>query len=80
MPDPLLDPEDFGVPSVDVCGFCGDSECDGIGCIASLNPNDEDDHPAIEQLHGWIRAGRAWEKAELTLAISENRSHEWRPR
>ena len=62
----------FG-PSIDVCGWCGDSECDGIGCIASLDPNDVNDHPAIEQLHAWIRRGRYFEFAERTLAADENR-------
>lgn len=60
-------------PSVDVCAWCSDSECDGIGCIASLDPDDERDHPAIEQLHGWIRRGRFFEQVERVLAECENR-------
>lgn len=73
-----FDPDDLLVPPVDVCAFCNDSECDGIGCIAVLDPNDESDHPEIERLHGLLRAGHAWEKAELALANSEGR--DWRPR
>lgn len=47
------------IPSVDVCGFCWDSECDGIGCIANLDPDCADDHPKIERLHALLRAGHA---------------------
>lgn len=60
-------------PSVDVCAWCGDSECDGIGCIAALDPDDTRDHPAIEQLHAWIRRGRFAEQVERVLAQCENR-------
>lgn len=60
-------------PSVDVCGWCGDSECDGIGCIAGLDPDAESDRPAIEQLQAWIRRGRFFEQVERVLAESENR-------
>lgn len=60
-------------PSVDVCGWCGDSECDGIGCIASLNPDDASDHPAIELLHNWLRRGQLAEQMEHALAHAENR-------
>lgn len=66
--------------SVDICAFCGDSECDGIGCIAALDPNDESDHLAIERLHAWIRAGQAWERADGALAWAENRLYQWHPR
>lgn len=57
------DPPEPLIPSIDVCGFCSDSECDGIGCIASLNPDDPDDHPLIEELHDLLRAGAAWRYA-----------------
>lgn len=60
-------------PSVDVCGWCGDAECDGIGCIAALDPDDVRDHPAIEQLHAWLRRGRFFEQVERVLAERENR-------
>lgn len=60
-------------PSVDVCAWCADSECDGIGCIAMLDPDDKRDQPAIEQLHAWIRRGRFLEQVERVLAESENR-------
>lgn len=76
----IPDPDDLGVPSVDVCAICGDPYCDGISCVSDIDPNDLDDHSRLEQLQSWVRAGRAWEKADLVLAIAENRSHEWRPR
>lgn len=61
-------------PSVDVCGWCGDSECDGIGCIASLDPENQDDYEAICRLHAWLRRGQLTEQLEARLAIAENRS------
>lgn len=60
-------------PSIDVCAFCGDCECDGIACIAHLDPDDEAHHPAIERLHAWIRRGRHFEQVERVLAAEENR-------
>lgn len=45
-------------PSIDVCAFCGDSECDGLGCIQSLDTDVPGDEERIEQLHTWIRLGR----------------------
>lgn len=65
--------EELYCPSVDVCAFCGDSECDGIACIASLDSNDPNDHPAIEQLHGWLRRGQLLEQLDAFLAVKENR-------
>lgn len=65
--DALRD-EDCYVTSVDVCCHCGDSECDGIGCIASLNPDDEDDFAAIESLHQTLREGQAWQAMGRVLA------------
>ena len=61
-------------PSVDVCAWCSDSECDGIGCIASLDPNDDCDHDAIDKLHAWLRRGQLLEQLEGFLAIQENRA------
>ena len=61
------------VPSVDVCAWCADSECDGIGCIASLDPNDPDDLTEVEHLHEVIRAGKVWLQADKILAEAENR-------
>ena len=74
-------PDDVDIPSVDVCAFCADSECDGLGCIASLDADDQNDRDAIEQLHDLIRAGAAWKVmqthgyvvAERVLAHAENR-------
>jgi hypothetical protein len=60
-------------PSVDVCAWCGDMECNGIGCIASLNPDDEADRDAINTLHAEIRRGRLLMQLERRLALAENR-------
>ena len=60
-------------PSIDVCAWCTDSECDGIGCIATLDPDNPADQPAIEQLHAWIRRGRYFEQVERVLDAAENR-------
>ncbi len=67
------DDPDIYCPSSEVCGWCGDSECDGIGCIASLDPNDINDHGEIEQLHATLRAGRILIQANEVLARAENR-------
>lgn len=48
------------IGSVDACCHCGDGECDGIGCIAALDPDRYDDHEAIENLHTLLREGQAW--------------------
>ena len=66
--------DEYQIPSVDVCAFCGDSECDGIGCIASLDPDNPEDHETIEMLHALLRAGAAHFFAETILAQAENRS------
>lgn len=60
------------ITSVDGCCHCGDSECDGIGCIASLDADDEDDHPAIERLHELLRAGQAWQVMESIVEAGES--------
>jgi hypothetical protein len=65
---------ELSCPSIDVCAWCGDSECDGIGCIASLDPNDQTDHEAIEQLHDWLRRGQLLEQLEGFLAVQEDRA------
>lgn len=61
-------------PSVDVCAFCGDSECDGLGCITDLDPDNREDQPRIEQIQAWVRLGRIQEQANAFLAIVENRT------
>lgn len=53
------------ITSVDVCGFCGDSECDGIGCIACIDPDlagggDNWHYDRMENLHDLLRQGQAW--------------------
>lgn len=63
-------------PSVDICAWCTDCECDGIGCITSLDPNDSDDHGAIDHLHAVIRAGKVQLQANAVLAKAEVR---WAP-
>lgn len=60
-------------PSVDVCAWCEHMECDGIGCIAGLEPNDPADHDDIERLHAWLRRGQLAEQVERRLAEAENR-------
>lgn len=60
-------------PSIDVCAFCSDSECDGIACIASLDPDNQDDHETIERLHALLRAGTVFIQANEVLASAENR-------
>lgn len=61
-------------PSIDVCAFCADSECDGIACIASLDPDDPSDHETIERLHALLRAGAVFVQANEVLARAENRT------
>jgi len=78
MPTPpvIADPFELfelSCPSTDVCGFCGDQECDGISCIANLDPEDHDDFEAINMLHRWLRRGRLLEQLEAALAVQENR-------
>lgn len=48
------------ITSVDVCCHCGDSECDGIGCITAIDPDRVEDHEALEDLHELLRQGQAW--------------------
>ena len=64
---------DLGVPSVDVCAICSDSECDGVGCICGLDPNDESDIPRLERLQSLVRWGQAWEQANQLIAYAEGR-------
>jgi hypothetical protein len=74
------DPDDFYCPSVDVCAWCSDMECDGIGCIARLDPHDLEDQPLIEELHATLRAGRVFINANVLLALAENRdAWNWTP-
>ncbi len=67
-------PHELWCPSIDVCAICADSECDGIGCISDLNPNNTDDQPHLEQLQAWVRLGRIQEQANAFLVVVENRS------
>ena len=68
-------PELWHCPSIDVCAWCCDSECDGISCIAGLDVDNPNDHPDIEQLHDWLRRGRLAEQADRIRARAENRAH-----
>lgn len=61
------------IPSVDVCSWCTDSECDGIGCIANLDPNNPADHDRIDELHATLRAGQAFIQANKAVAQAEGR-------
>jgi hypothetical protein len=65
---------ELSCPSIDVCAHCGDVYCDGIACIAELDPDDPKDQEAIELLQDWIRRGRVFEQAERFLAVQENRT------
>ena len=67
-------PHEIWCPSIDVCAICADSECDGIGCISDLDPNDPDQQPHLEQLQAWVRLGRIQEQANAFLAVVENRT------
>lgn len=42
-------PHEIWCPSIDVCAICADSECDGIGCISDLDPNDPDQQPHLTE-------------------------------
>ena len=61
------------IPSIDVCAICSDSECDGISCVSSLDPDLKQDREMLEQLQAWVRAGRAFDIATTVLAEAENR-------
>jgi hypothetical protein len=65
-PKYLSDDDELCLPSVDVCAWCSDSECDGIGCIAALDPADPDGE--LSELHAVIRAGKAFLGAIEALA------------
>lgn len=67
------DDNEIYVPSVDVCAWCGDSYCDGVGCIASIDPNTNEGEEALGELHACIRAGKVWRQADRILARAENR-------
>lgn len=59
------------ITSTDTCCHCGDGECDGIGCISSLDPDDTSDHPAIDNLHDLLREGQAWRVMQALLEAGE---------
>lgn len=75
QPDPPrlddLREEHCYIKSVDCCCFCGDCECDGIACIAALDVDDVEDHPAIEDLHDTLRAGQAWQVMSSLISAGE---------
>lgn len=53
------------ITSVDTCCFCSDGECDGIGCIASIDVEragggDPVHLESLENLHELLRQGQAW--------------------
>lgn len=57
-------PDDVWLPSVDVCAHCADVYCDGVACIADLDPDNVDDQEALNELHDIIRLGQAWRIAQ----------------
>lgn len=59
------------ITSVDGCCHCGDCECDGIGCIAKLDPESDDDYEAIENLHTLLREGQAWRAMQAFIDEGE---------
>jgi len=65
---------EINCPSIDVCAWCGDSECDGIGCIAGLDPEREEDREVIENLQDHIRAGAIFIAGNQALAEAEKRA------
>lgn len=69
-------PQDWELscPSIDVCAWCGASECDGIACIASLDPDDPADRDRIKDLHNYLRRGQLQAQLEAFLAVQENRA------
>lgn len=65
-------PDDAYLPSVDVCSRCGDCYCDGIACIAELDPDAVDDREAVEEVQDLLRLGQAWQIMErhgLAVAV-----------
>lgn len=59
------------ITSVDGCCHCGDCECDGIGCIAGIDPDDGEDYDALENLHTLLREGQAWRVMQAILQAGE---------
>lgn len=62
------------ITSVDGCCFCGDCECDGVGCIASIDPDaagaggpGDHDYDELGRLHEELRAGQAWRVFQAVL-------------
>lgn len=65
------------IMGVDACCHCGDGECDGIGCIARLDPNTDDDYEDIENLHALLRHGQAWRVMERIIDAGEQPLTAW---
>lgn len=69
--------DEIYITSVDVCCHCGDCECDGIGCIASIDPDKagagEGDHfERLEDLHTALREAQAWRAMRTILDTGEH--------
>lgn len=65
------------ITSTDGCCHCGDGECDGIGCIAALDSDDDGDYEAIEQLHSLLREGQAWQAMQRIIEAGEDPFVAW---
>lgn len=72
-----LSDEHCYIKCVDSCCHCGDQECDGISCIASLDPDDDDDLEAIEDLHAMLRDGQAWRAMQRVIDAGEQPLVAW---
>lgn len=70
----LMD-EHAHITSVDVCGHCGDSECDGVGCIAAFDPNADCDD--LLDLHDLLRDGQAWRAQQALIEAGQTALGAW---
>lgn len=71
---PCSESYELHCPSVDVCAWCGDSECDGVACIAGLDPDSDEDYEQINRLHAQLRRGELAMQVDRYLAEQENRA------
>jgi hypothetical protein len=67
--DALRDEHCF-ITSVDVCSYCGDSECTGM-CFGDFDPDEGDQEP-LDELHDLLREGQAWRALRAMLDAGEH--------